>query len=188
MNEPDVMPGRLYSPSRFALRTVVAFAVLPPAAGLLMFFLCLAMLRADLWMFEGTGSLAAARGLGLGVAVLAVPVTVLGAVPAIAWLITRDRLSLRRLVRWGCLIGNAPYAIIVVSVFAVQLTRGTRFSEVVQWFGWFGTIRAIVLGVVFGTAMATLWWVIAVPRDSRSTDGCRRPARRSTSSVNNQSA
>jgi hypothetical protein len=104
-----------------------------------MFFLCLAMLRADLWMFEGTGSLAAARGLGLGVAVLAVPVTVLGAVPAIAWLITRDRLSLRRLVRWGCLIGNAPYAIIVVSVFAVQLTRGTRFSEVVQWFGWFGT-------------------------------------------------
>ena len=161
--------------SRAGLRLLLGFAILPPAAALVMFATCLVLWGVGAWALEGTPSFDVAVSQGIAVGILAASATVLGAVPAVAWLIHRGELSFRNVVLLGVIVGNAPFAIIVISILATQFVRGTLSFDVGQlWFGWYGLVRAIVLGVCFGTTLAMLWWVVAV----RGSE-LERPARQS---------
>lgn len=117
--------------TRDELRLVLGFALLPPAAGLLMFVTCLAPWSMGAWIFEGTPSVDAAVSFGIAVAIIAVVVI----------------------------------AVIVISILVIQFVSGTVSSDVGRlWFGWRGAIRAIALGLWFGTTMATLLWAMAIRR------------------------
>jgi hypothetical protein len=160
---------RTLSP-RTELRMVAAFALMPLAAGVLMAGLCLALWGTGYDIFEGgrpRDPMPAAVSLGMGAAVIAVVVTVFGAVPAVAWLAGRGPLSLRRLLVLGAALGNAPFAIIVLGVLGTQLAKGTLTRGVGgAWFGTPGAVRAIVVGLILGMSSAALFWFIAV----RGTD------------------
>jgi hypothetical protein len=158
MNAPRVSGGAVF-------RLLVGFAMLPPAAGVLMFVTCLALWGLGLWIFEGTGGWDAALSLGIAIAIVAVPTTIVAAVPAVLWLIRRRQLSLGTLVLVGGLVGNLPFVVILGTIVAVQYARGALASDVGRlWFGWYGAARAIVLGVSFGITLAALLWFVAIRR------------------------
>lgn len=114
-------------------------------------------------MFEGTPSMDAAASLGFGTGIIAVVVTVFGAVPAVAWLIRRGPVSFRTLLIVACALSSTPFAITVGAILVTQLARGTLSPDVSRlWFGWPGAIRAICLGLWLGLASAALLWIVAV--------------------------
>ena len=155
-------PAPRVSP-RTELRLVAGFALLPPAAGLLMFVTCLAMWSTGTWALEGSPGLDAALSLGLAIAVIALIVSAFGAVPAVVALIRRGPISFRTLVLVAIALGNVPFAIIVGAIVVTQLARGTLSPDVaILWLGWSGTIRAICLGTWLGAACAAVLWFVGI--------------------------
>jgi hypothetical protein len=160
---------RTLSP-RAELRLVAAFVITPPAAAVVMFVIYL-----GLWyggartVFEGTpiDPIDSAGALALGVGIIAVVVTIFGAVPSVTWLIRRGPLSLRKLLVLGAALGNAPFAAIVAGILVTHLVKGTPSPYAARlWFGLYGAVRAIALGLVIGMVSATVFWAVAI----RSTE------------------
>jgi hypothetical protein len=116
-------------------------------------------------LFEGRpfDPVDAAVSLAIGVGIIALVVTLVGAVPAVVWMIGRGPLSLRKLLLLGAALGNAPFAIIVVSIIVAHLVSGTLSGDVGRlWYGLAGTVRAIALGLLCGVGSAAVFWAVAI--------------------------
>jgi hypothetical protein len=147
------------------LRLVIGFALVPPAAAAVMFILYLALWHSGVRVFEGApiDPVDSAASLAMGVGIIAVVVTVYGAVPAVTWLIRRGPLPLGKVLLLGAALGNVPFVLIVVAILVTHLLRGTLTTGVAGlWYGMYGTVRAIVLGLVLGTIPAAIFWVVAI--------------------------
>jgi hypothetical protein len=146
------------------LRLLAAFAVVPPAAVLI------TLVTYDVLWYGGMlpdgapiDSLDSAASLGMGVGMLAVLMTALGAVPAVVWLKRRRPLSLRTLLLLGAALGNVPFAIIILGIVVVHLVSGTLSMDVGRnWYGLQGAVVRTVLGLVCGMGSAAVFWAVAV--------------------------
>jgi hypothetical protein len=95
----------------------------------------------------------------VSVGVLSVLVTLFGAVPAVAWCLSRGPLNGRQVFLGGVLLGNSPFALgVLVSILSGETDFG-RGATVVA-----GAVRSLVLGSFFGLAGASAFWAIARPR------------------------
>ncbi len=166
-----------------ALRNVVGFALMPPAAAIIAVPLYAVMYAAGLLPHGAPiDSLDSALGFGTGVAFLAVIVTVFCAIPAVNWLDEHRLLSLRRLLALGAVLGNVPLLVIVVGIVATQLARGTLSADVGQyWYGLGGAAVRIAMGTIVGAGSALILWLVAIEDndrwDTRERAG-RRPVAR----------
>jgi hypothetical protein len=105
----------------------------------------------------------AARSVTSGAFILAVPVTIFGAVPAVLWMTRRGSLSLGRVLAAGAILGNLPFVLIVLGILVVQAAKGTLSSDVPRlWEGWFGVVRAVVFGLLVGGFSLAAFWLIGV--------------------------
>ena len=152
------------------LRMLAGFAASPVAAAVI------AVGAYDLFWHAGvspTGapihSLDAAASLGAGVFILAVPMTGVAALGVIR-LNQRRWLTLGKLLLLGAVVGNLPFALIVVGV--VALNPGVALREVsANWYGLFGALANIAMGVVVGAGGAATFWIVSV---CGTTDGTGR--------------
>ena len=92
-----------------------------------------------------------------GIALVALIITVGGALPAVAWYLKHGPLTLKRILLSGTALGNVPFAILV------PLAGGGSSAT---WWGPAAAVRALAAGTFFGLAGALLFWAIAV----RGTD------------------
>jgi hypothetical protein len=157
------------------LRLVAALAVVPFAAGTVMFLTYLALWFSGARVFEGPpfdlkGAVHAAAGLALGVTIIGFAVTGVAVLPLV-WMGSRGPLSLKNVLFLGAALGNVPFAVIVVAILLVQLRNGSLSSDVPRlWYGLYGAVRAIALGFWIGISSAAVFWVIGV-RGTESDEG-----------------
>jgi hypothetical protein len=108
-------------------------------------------------------SLDSAESLGAGVAILAVLMTVFGAVPAVIWLNRRRLLSLGRLVILGAGLGSVPFALIVVGVVVVPAVSGTLSTDIGRyWYGISGAAVRVAMGLISGMGSAAIFWYVGI--------------------------
>jgi hypothetical protein len=106
----------------------------------------------------------AARSVGAGVAILAMFITEL-AVGLILLLGVLRPLTLRIVLGLGAILGNLPFAFVVVMVVVVQLWRGNISTEIGQfWYGWSGAVRNIAMGTVTGVSSSAVFWLVGIWR------------------------
>jgi hypothetical protein len=130
-----------------------------------MFVLYLALWYSGVRVFEGTpiDPVDSAAALATGVGIIAIVVTIFGAVPAMTWLIRRGPLSLQTVLLLGATLGNVPFAMIVVAILVMHLVNGTLSTDVAGlWYGVHGSVRAIALGLLIGTISAAVFWVVGI--------------------------
>lgn len=96
----------------------------------------------------------AARSVALGAAVAAVFVTLLGALPAIAWLANRP-VTLSRTLTAGGVLGNAPAALLLLLIGLHGNDGRTMYDAL---YGVAGVLRTIAFGTLIGLACATVFW------------------------------
>jgi hypothetical protein len=152
-----------------ALRTLVGFALMPPSAAIIAVPLYAVMYAAG-FLPRGApiDSLDSALGLGTGVAILAVVITVFCALPAVNWLNEHRLLSPQRLLVLGAVLGNVPLAIIVVVIVVVQLARGSLSQAVGQyWYGLGGAVVRVGMGTIVGMGSALILWLVAIEDNDR---------------------
>ena len=159
---------------------LVGFAVVPPTAVLIALAANDALLYSGL--FPGGApidSLDSAASLGMGVGILALLMTVFGAMPAVAWLGRRQPPSLRTLLLVGGALGNVPFLLILGGIVTTHLMRGTFSSDIgVYWDGLSGAVVRTVMGLVCGMGAAAVFWGVAVRGTTGAVAG--RRTRRST--------
>jgi hypothetical protein len=154
----DVFPA-----NRFAAAVIVT----PLVAGGCLFATYVLSWWSGVRVFEGPLSdwpraKDAAISLGVGGTILALIVTG-AAVPLLVWMRRRGPLSLGRFLSLGVVLGNLPFALIVLSIVAVQLVKGTLSGDVARlWYGFSGTVRALALGLAIGPTSAAVFWAIVV--------------------------
>lgn len=139
------------------------FGLVPPAIGLLAFVGFLLLYRLRVLPYSGglidpTG---AAASVTLAVGILALLVTVAGALPAVLWLAGRGPLRFRQLLALGAALGNVPLLLIIVGATLVNLAAGT-LERGRGRYDLDGTVVRLLLGVVCGTAGAATFWLVAV--------------------------
>ena len=146
---------------RAEMRMLVGYVLLAPFSGLVMYLTIGLQLALGVWFFSGSASLDVALPLSLAAAIFAAPIaTIVGAVPGVAWLIRRDRLTLRNLLLGGLALGNIPIAILAVLILFEKLRNDTLNSaEPVQLFGLFGPV---LLGAWFGVWGALFFWFVSI--------------------------
>ena len=105
-------------------------------------------------------STGAAIGVALATAFAAVPVIILGALPAIAWLSRRGPLTLAKAICAGAVLGNAPAAVIV----ALATLHGDAAASSGLLPVLLGLLRVIAFGSLIGAACGTMFWWIARER------------------------
>ena len=111
----------------------------------------------------GSAPEAIALSLAMGAALMAVFVTIFGAVPLVAWLIRRGRVSLRQAVIAGAALGNAPVAILVLLVFIHRIAGGAApENQGALLYGVAGAFRTITEGMFVGMGCAAVFWVLAI--------------------------
>jgi hypothetical protein len=157
--------------ARWTLRILAGFAATPVATAVI------AVGAYDLFWHAGltaTGvpvhSLDSAVSLGAGVFILAVPTTGVGALGVI-WLSHRRWLTLGRLLLFGAIVGNLPFAMIVAGVFAMNAGVASR-EVAANWHGLFGALTNIAMGVIVGAGGAATFWLVSL---CGTTDGAGRP-------------
>jgi hypothetical protein len=164
------------------LRLVAALAVVPFAAGTVMFITYLALWFSGARLFEGPlfdlkGAVHAAAGLALGVTIIGFVVTGVAVLPLV-WMGSRGPLSLKNVLLLGAALGNVPFAVIVVSILLMRLRNGTLSSDVPRlWYGLYGAVRAIALGFWIGISSAAVFWVIGVRGTESDESGFFGPLR-----------
>jgi hypothetical protein len=106
----------------------------------------------------------AARSVGAGVAILAMFMSEL-AVGLILLIGVLRPLAFRLVLGLGAILGNLPFAFVVVMVVVVQLWRGNISTEIGQsWYGWSGAVRDIAMGTVTGGTSSAVFWVVGIWR------------------------
>ena len=96
----------------------------------------------------------AAISVGLGAGFAAFMVTVCAALPVVAWLLKRGPLRLKQVLWGGALLGNLPFAVILLMSF---LTNNIGAGA-----SWLGLLRALTFGALFGVVGAALFWAISI--------------------------
>ena len=104
----------------------------------------------------------AAIAIALATAFAAVPVIVLGALPAIAWLSRRGPLTLAKAVCSGAVLGNAPAAVILL----LATLHGDAAASNGSLHGFLALLRAVAFGSLVGIACGTIFWWIARGREA----------------------
>jgi len=149
--------------------------VVPPSIAALAFLGYLAI-----WHVEGPGALGSvpfdpvdsALSLATGVGVIAVVVTVFGAVPVVTWLSRRRALTLRTRLLVGAILGNLLFILIVLAVLA---TYGRLSSDVARL--WDGSARAMsarARGFGSDVVSASPFWLVAVWHQPQGGDVAQR--------------
>ena len=149
------------------VRLLLGFAILPPLNAFLAF-----LLHQVVWPvgpFAGArwgDTTDAAASFAAGVAILAVLMTVAGAVPLVAWLRRRECLSLPTVTVAAVILGNVPYLLsfaIVLTLSAVGLASSADMRYVLVS-GPVGAVRAVLLGSVLGFVSGVAFWFVAMWR------------------------
>src|SRR4030095_8769563 len=106
----------------------------------------------------------AAIAFAAGVAIVALIVTVAGAVLTVTCLLPPGRVSLSQITIAGLALGNAPFAISVAAVVLFYLVGGATSSVVryVLFDGRMGAVRSIEIGSVMGVASGVVFWAVAI--------------------------
>ena len=103
-------------------------------------------------------SLDAASPLFGGVLILAVVVTGAAAVPGVIWLNQRRWLTLGKLLVFGAVTGNFPFAVIT----ALMLVSRADTMMTGDWFTLSGILVRIGMGVIGGAGGAATFWLVSV--------------------------
>jgi hypothetical protein len=142
------------------LRTLAGLAAIPVATAVI------SVGAYDLFWHAGLAS----TGVPVaGVFILSVPMTGVAALGVIC-LNQRRWLTLGKLLLFGAVVGNLPFALIVVGV--VVMNPGVALREVAaNWYGLSGAITNIAMGVVVGAGGAATFWLVSV---CGTTDGAGR--------------
>jgi hypothetical protein len=150
--------------SRADLRMLAGFALVPPTAVLITLGTYQLMWHAGALPFGAPiHSLDSAGSLGVGVAILAVLMTVFGAVPGVIWLNGRRSLSLGRLLILGAGLGSVPFALIVLGVVTVHAMSGTLSTDIGRyWHGTSGAAVRLTMGLITGMGSAAIFWFVGV--------------------------
>ena len=109
-------------------------------------------------------SLDSAAPLFLGVFILAVVVTGAAAGPGVIWLNQRRWLTLGKLLVFGAITGNLPFAVITAALMMNTMVTG-------DWFSLSGFLVRIAMGVIGGAGGAAAFWLVSV---CGTTDGAGR--------------
>ena len=171
-------PGMASSP-RTELRMVAAYALTPFVA-----FTFAYIAEMTLWarastvtrvttvlangttVIRGTGGSAPsdiALSLAMTAGLVAVFVTVFGALPMVAWLMGRGRISLRTLVLLGAALGNAPFAVLCLLIFVSHFARGTMPDNPGDlWYGTGPAFRMVTEGLFVGIGCAAVFWAVGI--------------------------
>ena len=156
--------------ARSILRLIAACMLAPLVAGAVMFLTFIAQWYGRLQVFPSSpysDPVDAARSVAAGVAVIAYMATAAIAVPLLGWRATRGPLSLMHVLSTGMIAGQVPFMLIVAGILVVQTANGALSWDVARlWYGWYGTLRAIVLGLLIGPSAAMAFWLIGI----RSTE------------------
>jgi hypothetical protein len=169
------MVQRYTRTTRAELRMLVGLAIVPPTAVLI------GLVAYDALFFSGLfpggapiDSLDSAASLGMGIGILALVMTVFGALPAVAWLSRRQAPSLRNLLLIGGALGNLPFLLSVGGIVATHLMRGTLSSDIGRyWNGLSGAAVRTVMGLVCGMGAAAVFWGVVVRGTTGTVAGVR---------------
>jgi hypothetical protein len=147
------------------MRALIGFAVQPLPAATIGFatFPVVEYTGRSLYGGRTADIFDAAVGFGLAAGFVAVPVTVLGALPIFAWLVSRGPVTRTHALAAGAVLGNVPGAVIVAGIAASRLNAGLAVRLEHLTFGAAGAIRAVLLGAFVGSACAAVFWWIAGP-------------------------
>jgi hypothetical protein len=145
-------------------RLLLGFAIVPPVAVLI------AIATYELFWHAGflpqggpVHSIDAAQAMIGGLTIIAVPMTLVAAVPGVLWLERSGSLTFGRLVALGSLLGNVPFALIVMVIIVVQMSSGTPLADIGRyWYGMSGFAVRTALGVAAGAGSAAAFWLVSV--------------------------
>lgn len=152
---------------RSEYRLVAGFAALPPAMALVSFLGYLAIGPQGRSVLAGGVPIAdpvtPALQLAFFVGIIGLALTLGGALPSVLWLMKRGQLRLSRLLVLGTLIGNVPFALIVVVAVLASLVNGNFSASVARlWYGAEGALRFVLIGTIHGAVAAFVFWLVAV--------------------------
>ena len=137
---------------------LVGYVLLPPMCGVLTYLTVGLQLALGVWFFNGSPSHDVALPLAFAVTVFAAPVAVIfGAVPGVAWLVRRGRLTLPNLLLAGVVLGNLPIAILMVLALAEQYRKGTLASV-----GPMALFGPMGWGAWLGFCSALFFWFVSI--------------------------
>lgn len=125
------------------------------------------------WQLGGHGAVRlvdeaeAARAFALLTGFLGLFVILVAGIPVALWLIRHARVSLSDFLLAGVVMGNLPFALYIVGLIlpftVVHLLAGTMSDHLLPGSELLlGAARAILIGSVFGTISAAMFWVMAV--------------------------
>ena len=158
---------------RAEMRMLVGYVLLAPFSGVVMYLTVVGQLALGVWFFNGEPRHDVAPGLALAVAVFAAPIaTIAGAVPGVAWLIRRDRLTLRNLLLSGAVLGNIPIAILMILAILEQYRKGTLST--LPWSAVLGP--PWLLGAWFGVWGALFFWFVSIRGTELDSRGASKDA------------
>lgn len=160
------MTADMAAAPRAELRLVAGFALMPLVAAVFVF-----IAFAVLWSFTDSAAIGArlrdpigsAVSMGMAAGLVGVFVTVLGAVPALVWLLHRGPISFAHVMIAGAAFGNLPFAVGVILMLASSMTRGTMPPHVGDlWYGIQGALQTIGVGLFSGMSSAAVFWLVAL--------------------------
>jgi len=151
------------SSAAITLRMLAGLAAAPVAAAVISVGVYDAFWHTG-WMPNGAPlhSIDAAVAFGAGVFILAVVVTGAAAVLGVIWLNERRWLRLGKLLVFGAVIGNLPFALIVAGVIVARLVGALTGDISQNWYGLSGALANIAMGVVAGAGGAATFWLVSV--------------------------
>ena len=101
--------------------------------------------------------------LAFFVAVIGLALTLGGSVPCVLWLVNRGQLRLSRLLVFGTIIANVPFALIVGATVVATVWDGSFSASVARrWYGAEGAFRFVLIGTAHGAMAAVVFWLVAV--------------------------
>jgi hypothetical protein len=146
-----------------SVRMLLGFAAVPAAAVLI------AMATYELFWHGGflpqgapIHSIDAAQSMVAGLTIIAVVTTGIAAVPGVLWLRDRGSLTLGRLLALGALVGNLPFALIVIGIIVAQMAGGIPVADTgLYWEGVSGFVVRTSMGIFAGGGSAAAFWLVA---------------------------
>ncbi len=144
------------------MRLFTAFAILPFAAAALAFVGFPLFERGLLNHVGGSLSNDAAAAFAAGTFVVALAVTVLGAVPIVSTMRRRGPITFKHALIGGVALGNAPFLIVATAIMVVQAFVGAGSSAGSHWYGLNGAIRTITMSTLMGAALGSLFWLVGL--------------------------
>jgi hypothetical protein len=143
------------------MRVLVGFAIQPFVAACAAFVLFPAVDLMGRALHAGRlgNPVGAAVSLAAGAGLVAVFVTILGALPAFAWLLRRGPITRTKVLAGGALLGNAPLIVVFILALASKAALGEPIDLDLAS-GMIGSIRAVGLGSGIGTVSAGVFWLV----------------------------